>query len=584
MVDHQRTIKENIQQLINMGQLIEAVSLIEEYEKIVLNDIELISMKAIIGIMNHQLDEARDLLLCGLEQNPFSFDLLFNLAYVYQQQQQYCQAVIYYKKAKQSAMYNIELRIKAEEALDDLYKNNKNEIIHERQRTVLYKQLETINKVLFIDFNVSAKTNYLAGIIANYAIDVDLVYFGRGPSVVYNSDDLPYRKMISFLSFESLVEYIRFYQYDNIHIFDAPTEFKQRLKDNKISIITGVSSEDYLSAEKLLSLYIKERNKSKLSKLSFPLEIQSDITMIIPTHNRPDYLKRCLMYFETYQTVNFKIIVLDSSTAENKELNKKTCKLLKKFTIEYFQFDQTNAFMSKMHFGMKQVQSEFVCFCADDDFIVEEGIIEALKKFKADKELFSVRGKNLYYIKTMAQLTEYDFFASLSEEEPIRRLEEEVKGGIPNFAWQISRADKYKIMYDFINDNFKNFPLVETFCEYLIHFIIVLTGKVESINVDFNVRDQSVQRASQVKNFPHAIIEGTFNEEYNSFKKNLVQYGLMLHISGIQDEGRVDRIFSAFLKNFLQIPAEYICVVDGMFDLEKLKIGMRKSWVWPNSI
>ena len=45
-------------------------------------------------------------------------------------------------------------------------------------------------------------------------------------------------------------------------------------------------------------------------------------TIIIPTYNRPDYLKRLLSYYDS-RNVEYKIIIADSSSGDNKIKNDK---------------------------------------------------------------------------------------------------------------------------------------------------------------------------------------------------------------------------------------------------------------------
>lgn len=96
-------LKKNIEVMIEEGELGEAELFIQEYENIVLGDIDIISMKAVIAIAQQRFDEAEKLLKAGLNQKPDSFDLLYNLAYLYQFNAQNELAINYYKKALQYA-------------------------------------------------------------------------------------------------------------------------------------------------------------------------------------------------------------------------------------------------------------------------------------------------------------------------------------------------------------------------------------------------------------------------------------------------------------------------------------------------
>ncbi|MBP1157799.1 MULTISPECIES: glycosyltransferase [unclassified Paenibacillus] len=90
--------KDNIQVLINNGNIEEACSLIKEYEKIEMNDIDIVNMKAIIFMIKNQLEEAEQLLWRGVEIDNKNKDLLFNLAYLFEIQGEIQPAINFYSR------------------------------------------------------------------------------------------------------------------------------------------------------------------------------------------------------------------------------------------------------------------------------------------------------------------------------------------------------------------------------------------------------------------------------------------------------------------------------------------------------
>jgi len=91
--------KGKIKELINNNQLYEAKEAIHQYEQIVNNDIEIYSIKSVIYIMEGLYDHALQILLDGYEKDHNNFDIIYNLAYVYYQLQQYSKALHFYKRA-----------------------------------------------------------------------------------------------------------------------------------------------------------------------------------------------------------------------------------------------------------------------------------------------------------------------------------------------------------------------------------------------------------------------------------------------------------------------------------------------------
>lgn len=95
-------IKQNINVLINNGKLEEAKALMEEYKKIVVEDVEVYSIQAVILIMQGKLEEAEEVLKDGIAKYN-NFDLFYNLGYLYEKKLDIYQALKYYKIASDNA-------------------------------------------------------------------------------------------------------------------------------------------------------------------------------------------------------------------------------------------------------------------------------------------------------------------------------------------------------------------------------------------------------------------------------------------------------------------------------------------------
>lgn len=87
-----KQIKENINLLIENGEVEKAKTLINEYRKMIPNDIDIYSIDAVIAIMQGNLKMAEEVIQDGLKVDDNNFDLLYNLAYVCQQKGEYNRA------------------------------------------------------------------------------------------------------------------------------------------------------------------------------------------------------------------------------------------------------------------------------------------------------------------------------------------------------------------------------------------------------------------------------------------------------------------------------------------------------------
>ncbi|SEF99585.1 CDP-glycerol glycerophosphotransferase, TagB/SpsB family [Caloramator fervidus] len=99
MNEYKKKLKENVKILIENNFLKEAKEIISQYEKIVENDIEIFSMKGVIYLLEGDFIEAEKILIDGLLIDITNFDLLYNMAYLYQLMGKNELAIEFYKQA-----------------------------------------------------------------------------------------------------------------------------------------------------------------------------------------------------------------------------------------------------------------------------------------------------------------------------------------------------------------------------------------------------------------------------------------------------------------------------------------------------
>lgn len=92
-------VKQQINQWIEENKLEEAKTLINEYEKIVKCDIDILSMKAMIAMLKEEFTVAQGVLKLAEEMDSQNLDILCNLAYLYENTKHDKEALYYYKKA-----------------------------------------------------------------------------------------------------------------------------------------------------------------------------------------------------------------------------------------------------------------------------------------------------------------------------------------------------------------------------------------------------------------------------------------------------------------------------------------------------
>lgn len=576
--DNNQKIKENIKILIEKGNYLEGKELLEKYERIVRADDEIYSIKGIIALMEERLDDAEESFLRGKEINPESLDLKFNIAYVLRLKSNYLMSLIEYRKILRDHYYEIN-----REEINDYIKELKGLIQRSEDEFSIY--VANTEKIFFIDIDNDKKAIKVANDLAEYGIMIDIGFIKDSPLKNLQGRRNPYRKILGFRDDKDIVQYLNSYHYNVIHLFDKDNQYYPILKD-KIKFLTediyNKSAKDvvcYYGSNIKVNKFFESEKESDIKTSNALIE---DISIIIPTYNRPYYLERTLDFFNTYKRVKPKIIVLDSSNEEKWGLNTLIAK--KYDNVYYHKFDSLIGFFEKLNAGLNMINTPYVSLCADDDFLTEEGLIESYKILVDKEELYTVKGRNLYFINSMGNLIEYDWFNGLTGDNGFNRIEKIVKGFVPTLMYQLFRTEKLKSMCLFIYENRNFLPNNIIFTEYLYYFTIVATGKVGRIVQDLNIRDKSVTRESQLESFPHTVLDKTFNKNYDSLKKFIKKY---FHFLGeeVEDfENRMLEVFCDFLMNFLKVPKDFIRVQNFEFDMTELEKGMRKSWCWPKNL
>lgn len=330
---------------------------------------------------------------------------------------------------------------------------------------------------------------------------------------------------------------------------------------------------------------IKELNQVSKNSKEIPLYIfleteaikkYKNITILIPTKDRPELLERCISYFNNIKSdeLEIYIFILDASNSAN--LNK-TKNFLHKYdiSIKHFIFDENTFFAERFIKVAKKIKTDFCCLCADDDFLHKDGIIKSIEILRENREIATVKGKSYIFLNNDTEKTYLftrDSCVPLTQEKPLERLNIFVKSWVPQMEYTVFRKndliERYKICFKII----KRSNLVDlVFLEYLNYFFVVLSGKVVNIEEPLNIRDENPYSLGNNHGFYDVLVNGNFNESYQVFKEELILYCKDKHIDILPEN--VDYIFKSFLTNSWGVQDKYIKITDSGFDLEKLKIG-----------
>ena len=215
----------------------------------------------------------------------------------------------------------------------------------------------------------------------------------------------------------------------------------------------------------------------------------TNCTILIPTKDRTSYLRRILTYYSD-QNTKFDIIVGDSSTEDNKKINKQTVQNLKNLKIKYIDNYPSSNFQAYFKFSdmANLVKTKYTVFCADDDFITLKGIKESIKFLEKNKEFSTAQG---YYINFESNkkgkfkwYPGYDY-NSITFQDPISRAQYLLANYSAPVSYAVFKSKTLKKVYKEFKDSKVN-PLF--FGELLPAVLTLIEGKLKKLDVLYGAR------------------------------------------------------------------------------------------------
>lgn len=228
-------------------------------------------------------------------------------------------------------------------------------------------------------------------------------------------------------------------------------------------------------------------------------------TVVIPTYNRPNHLKRILDYYHQYGT-GLPLLIADSSSEENKKLNQETVASFHNVSSSYLDKYAPNTHPShKILDALQQVNTEYCVLCADDDFVTPRGIQESIDFLEISPDFTTAYGNYVTFridlVSGSGPKLSYRQYHSQSNtrHEPGVRLIDEVANNYKNsgFFYAVSHTNfKQKIFTEaskIISQQTNSGAFKQTsdafFAELIVYWLSVIYGKVKCLDTLFCARE-----------------------------------------------------------------------------------------------
>jgi len=210
-----------------------------------------------------------------------------------------------------------------------------------------------------------------------------------------------------------------------------------------------------------------------------------NITIIIPTRNRFDEVKKLLLYYKNF---DFKghIFLLDSSKESIFQKTKKYLRELKNKKVKHYRFIG-RPFECTKHVSNK-INTKYVCWSGDDDYYIIQGIKDSISILEKNKKIDALNGLSIVAKINSKRFSIYDSFYSINP-KPVERLRKILSNyRVPIFS--IFRTNIFKKIMKYIpsklNRNLCPNRIIHD--EYLESFLMVYFNKIHKYNFPFLIR------------------------------------------------------------------------------------------------
>jgi len=283
-----------------------------------------------------------------------------------------------------------------------------------------------------------------------------------------------------------------------------------------------------------------------------------DCNIIIPTYNRPDYLRRILHYYRNFGSC-FDIIVADSSSAENKKINRDTISSLSGINILYLDNYSPSTISHDKFADMVQfAQKKYCVICADDDFIIPNGIKKAIEFLEGNADFTTAHGAYISFFLKNTGESHSQFiwqpiypYSSIVSDSAKERL-------IKHFAdycqtmYAVHRTEFLQMIYGELLKS-KVDPLL--FGELLPDMLTLIYGKMKRLKVLYAARQAFSTHGGNWPSMQDFKKVGKFGKEYEKFR-NCLAVNLIKNSGLTQKEANevVDVGTDTYFKKYYAIP------------------------------
>ena len=276
--------------------------------------------------------------------------------------------------------------------------------------------------------------------------------------------------------------------------------------------------------------------------------MSSNVSIIIPTHNRHKYLNRVLEY---YSVADIHLFVVDSSVLEfnfsdgpNNE------------NLHYFHLPQ-KTLTGKIAFALEKVTTPYVVMCADDDFIITDAILNCVDFLSKNQSFNAAMGNAIYYQKYEG-FNKLNYFAIYSERHTFKTSEEDSIKRLGYFFdryrtifYAVHRTAILKKAFEGAEEVISNLFLNE----YVTAIYPIATGHIIELPILYHVREFSdISGDKTIENIDSILFNNELKNEFEHFLNYQTEKIISSDNTDLEIiKGSLRSIFIKFAKNIYDL-------------------------------
>jgi glycosyltransferase domain-containing protein len=238
------------------------------------------------------------------------------------------------------------------------------------------------------------------------------------------------------------------------------------------------------------------------------------LTLVIPTHNRPAFLRRLFVFLGQVRDGS-QIQIVDSSEPESRSQNEATVReYSSSLRIRYRHIDA--GMIAKCRQAMEQdVSTPYCVFCADDDFLMPDAVLGSLEFLERSPDYSCAQG----IMVSLCTDKDNKCYAlpcySLKHESPFRRFRR-LAGNWYSTFYSVYRTPLLTRAWQ-ITDEHTDYRRARIFPEILLSQLSVTQGKVKYLPGVYNLREEHGQ--NECAHVPEVADREHCVELYDQFRE-----------------------------------------------------------------